>query len=116
MQTYSNNDGNEEHTTVKPVIAGGWPMLKPKKLDGVLACHLGKGTGEATFYGDKSAVSHRQLQTAITESFVEHVGSARKSAELVVLGAEILKIGPGGSQTEEIRAGEYVEARTRSLS
>jgi hypothetical protein len=48
----------------------------------------------------------------MTESFVEYVGTARQCPETAVKGAEILKVALGSSPAEEVRAGDYVEART----
>jgi hypothetical protein len=111
MHTYRDDD--KTYTTVGMEIRGGWPILKPKKLDGVLAFHLGHRKKSVTLYKDEDAISHQDLQSAMTESFVEHLGTARESPELVLRGAKILKVGPGGSAAEEVRAGEYVEARTK---
>jgi hypothetical protein len=111
MHGYRDDDGGS-YTDVDVSIRGTWPFRAPTELDGVLALHLGNRKTQTRLHKDDSDISHSELQAALTESFVGHLGTARDSSEVELRGAHMLKGGPGGSAAEEIRAGEYVEART----
>jgi hypothetical protein len=110
IHTWRDDDKYRSEVTLK--IKGGWPVRRPKDFDGVLAFHTGTSERKTTIYKDSDAISHQELQDAMTEALVESLGTARVNREIDVRGAEILKIGPGGS-ADEVRAGQYVEARTK---